>query len=405
MASGGAEGRITISDGGDLPAPGAGQTSGQPLPWASAPPAVAAHRRDGGRLDIVERAIAATHDPALDGNVVALPPVRKAAVIIRLLKGVDSALPLDRLSPAAAARLLHEMTLIGRLDARATLAVVEEFLAHISQPALRFPSDIEDALAQFADDLPAGADALLQGKGGNGQAAWQEIAAADVPCLARVLADQGLQVRALVLSRLEPTRAAELLAQMPPEDADALVVAAATMGPVSHEVLDTVGRALAGILQARRQTGALPGQPLERVAEILNFAPGTQRDALLERIEGSDAEMATRLRRAMFTFADIPARVQAADIPRIVRATDNARLVTALAGASGAGDRAAADYLLGNISKRLAEQIREEMAERPAIDPREADAAMTAVIAAIRRLERAGDITLVPGDGDDRKDG
>jgi len=105
----------------------------------------------------------------------------------------------------------------------------------------------------------------------------------------------------------------------------------------------------------------------------------------------------------MFTFADIPARLQPADVPKVVREADNADLVTALAGASGGDDRAAADYLLGNISKRLAEQIREEMAEHPAIDPRDADAAMTAIIAVIRRLERAGEITLVMAEDDDQE--
>lgn len=357
-----------------------------------------------GRMDVVERAIAATHAPTHGENPVALGPARKAAVIIRLLKGADAPLPLDRLPPRTAARLLHEMTAIGRLDARATLAVIDEFLNHLARPDLVFPATIEDALAQFGDDLAPEVTAQLGHRPvDETAAAWDEIAAADAACLAEILSDQGLQVRALVLSRLDPVQAAALLAQMPPEDADALVMAAATMGPVSQQVLDATGRALAETLRARRQTGALPGQPVTRVAEILNFAPGTQRDALLERIEKTDADMAGRLRRAMFTFADIPARLQPADVPKVVREADNADLVTALAGASGGDDRAAADYLLGNISKRLAEQIREEMAEHPAIDPRDADAAMTAIIAVIRRLERAGEITLVMAEDDDQE--
>ena len=49
-----------------------------------------------------------------------------------------------------------------------------------------------------------------------------------------------------------------------------------------------------------------------------------------------------------------------------------------------------------NMSKRLAEQLRDDAEARNAPKPEEGEAAMAAVIAAIRDLEADGEISLLP---------
>lgn len=84
------------------------------------------------------------------------------------------------------------------------------------------------------------------------------------------------------------------------------------------------------------------------------------------------------------------------DAPKITRLVDQPVLVTALAAAMGKpGLEEAAEFLLANISQRLAQGLREEMAERGKIKDKDAEAAMAAVISAIRTLEASGEITLV----------
>jgi flagellar motor switch protein FliG len=100
------------------------------------------------------------------------------------------------------------------------------------------------------------------------------------------------------------------------------------------------------------------------------------------------------VRRTIFTFAHIPQRLAARDIPKIVRAMDQAALARAVAAAAD-GDAPVADFLLSNMSLRMAESLREAAGEMPAMAPPEADAAKSEVVRVIRELEAAGELVLL----------
>ena len=58
-----------------------------------------------------------------------------------------------------------------------------------------------------------------------------------------------------------------------------------------------------------------------------------------------------------------------------------------------------------NMSRRLADALREEIEEQGSIKPKEGEEAMTQVVNAIRRLQAAGEITLIdPADTDEDED-
>jgi flagellar motor switch protein FliG len=99
------------------------------------------------------------------------------------------------------------------------------------------------------------------------------------------------------------------------------------------------------------------------------------------------------VRRAIFTFQHIPKRIDAADIPRITGAVDGDTLITALAAGLQAAP-VAVEFILENMSKRMAEQMRDEAEAMNTPKEAEGEAAMQDVIAAIRGLEEAGDIRI-----------
>jgi len=57
------------------------------------------------------------------------------------------------------------------------------------------------------------------------------------------------------------------------------------------------------------------------------------------------------------------------------------------------------NFMLENISKRLAEGLREDAATLPRPSPEDLDAAQSRVSAAIRAMADAGDLKLVPSNG------
>ena len=77
-------------------------------------------------------------------------------------------------------------------------------------------------------------------------------------------------------------------------------------------------------------------------------------------------------------------------------------LITALAAAQalGEGFAAAAAHLLDNISQRMAQGLRDEIAERGTVRKVEGETAMSEVVAAIRAAADEGDITLLVAEDD-----
>ena len=138
----------------------------------------------------------------------------------------------------------------------------------------------------------------------------------------------------------------------------------------------------------------------DRVGAILNITPSVMRDEVLKGLEETDAGLAEQVRKTIFTFAHIPARILARDVPKVLRGIDQPTLVMALAGARGPGAEAA-EFILANLSQRMAATLREEMAALPKIRDRDADAAQTALVSSIRDLAEAGELVMIADEEED----
>ena len=79
----------------------------------------------------------------------------------------------------------------------------------------------------------------------------------------------------------------------------------------------------------------------------------------------------------------------------MLREVDPADLLIAMAGAEAAGMKASADFILENMSGRMADSLREEMQETAAPKPADHDTATSNMVAAIRKLEAEGELILM----------
>ena len=157
-----------------------------------------------------------------------------------------------------------------------------------------------------------------------------------------------------------------------------------------------VGIALAEQLDTR-PVRAFSDGPVDRVGAILNYSPATVRNQVLDGLDVEDADFAEKVRKAIFTFANIKDRVADRDIPRIQRDIDQSDLLIAIAGAEGE-DVATVDFIMDNISQRLADSLRAEAAEKKGVTTADAEAAMMRIVNTVRALESSGEIFLVAKD-------
>lgn len=328
-------------------------------------------------------------------------PREKAAIIVRLLLAEGSRLPLSSLPDHLQAALAEQMGQMRLVD-RATLsAVVDEFLSLLEDTGLAFPAGVEGALGLMDGHISSTAASRLRRLAGTAAKAdpWDTLASLPAERLLPVLTTESTEVAAVMLSKLPVPKAADLLGQLPGEQARRIAYAISLTGGVDPETVRRIGLSLAAQLDAQ-PARAFEAGPVERVGAILNVSPASTRDQVLDGLDQQDASFAAEVRKAIFTYTHIPSRIAPRDLPKIIRLVDPAQLATAIA--SGNADprhATVAEFILANISQRMAQSLREEADSLGPVKEAETEAATSAIIAAIRQLESAGEITLQRDDG------
>ncbi|MEM6891808.1 MAG: FliG C-terminal domain-containing protein, partial [Pseudomonadota bacterium] len=286
---------------------------------------------------------------------------------------------------------------------RDTLAsVVSEFAEELDSVGLSFPGGIAGALDALDGRISKHTAARLRTEAGVRQYGdpWKRLRELGVDKLLPVLENESIEVAAVLLSKIDVKPAAELLGKLPGPRARRITYAVSLTSAVTPEAVDRIGLSLAAQLDSE-PARAFNSGPVERVGAILNSTTSVTRDDVLEGLDETDAGFAEEVRKAIFTFGNIPKRIAARDIPRVIRALDQTTLITALAGAEAAGMQEAAEFVLENMSARMSDQLREEMQDREKVKPAEMEEATTTIVQVIRDLEASGELLLIVEEDDE----
>ena len=323
----------------------------------------------------------------------------KAAIVVRVLLNEGADVPLEELPEECQAELTKAMGQMRVVDKDTLASVLEEFVSEVENVGISFPGGIAGALAALDGKINPLTAARLRKEAGVREAGdpWERIRDLGEEILLPVLEEESVEVAAVMLSKLETKKAAKLLAQLPGAKARKIAYAVSLTGSVTPDAVDRIGLSLAAQLTSRPER-AFDVDPVQRVGSILNSATTLTREDVLEGLEEQDEGFATAVRKAIFTFANIPTRIAPRDIPRILREIDQNQMVIALAGAEEAGMTETAEYVLGNMSPRMADQLREEAADLDKPKPADVEEAMQGIVEAIRALESAGELIFVSED-------
>ena len=330
---------------------------------------------------------------------------RKAALIVQMLLSDGNALSLAHLPEHVQERLARELGAIRLVDRDTVQAVATEFADLLESIGLSAPGGAAAALDALSDHISPALARKLRARleAQNGIDPWTRLLDLDDDVLTDVMQAETVEVSAVLMSKLPVGRAAKLLAAMPGEQARRITIAVSRTDAVRPEAVDRIGRGLMADY-CKPNLSAFEKAPVDRLGAILNSGTAALREDLLTGLDDADASFARSVRKAIFTFPDIPARLKPIDIAACLRSVEPADLTTAIAyaGAQGGPTGDAAEFILANITQRMAGQIREEAAERGRIKPEEGEAALNAVTSAIRALADDGTIILIdPEDEDD----
>ncbi len=333
--------------------------------------------------------------PAMDGAASKLNPREKAAIVVRLLLTYGAVPALSELSEGKQTALAVQLARMTPVDQETVAAVATEFADEIERIGLSFPTGLDGALGMLDGVISDGATARLRQMNPTGYRGnpWTDIGNVETDRLLPYLEAESVEVAAVILSKLDVTKAAEILGKLPGERSRRITFAISRTGDVAPDVVHRIGVSLSEELESR-PVSAFDDGPVKRVGNILNYTQSSVRDDVLSGLDEDDKEFADDVRAAIFTFANIAERISPRDVPRIQRDLDQDDLTLIVAAALGE-DVKSVDFILDNISKRMAENIRDDAKEKGDVAEADLEAAMLRVISTIRELEANGDIFFV----------
>lgn len=204
------------------------------------------------------------------------------------------------------------------------------------------------------------------------------------------------QTIALILSYLEPKKAANIVSALNPDIQAEVAKRIATMDRTSPEIVREVERILERQISsiATEEFASVGGIPT--VVEILNSSDSTTSKNILEKLEEDDPDLAEEIKKNMFVFEDI-VQLDDRSIQRVLREIDTNDLAKALKNV----DAEVQDKIFRNMSKRGAQLLKEDMEFMGPIRLKDVEEAQSKIVAVIRRLEEQGEIQIARGGEDE----
>ena len=334
--------------------------------------------------------------PAFD--VDKLDGVDKAAILLLSLSEEDAAQILKHLEPKQVQKVGMAMAALDDLSQAKISAVHNLFIEQIqSFSTIGFQSEdfIKKALtAALGEDKAASLiDQIVMGSGAKGLDSLKWM---DSKQVANIIRNEHPQIQTIVLSYLEPEQSAEILSQFPEKVRLDLTMRIANLEEVQpaalQELNEIMEKQFAG--QAGAQAAKMGG--LKAAADIMNYLDTNVEGQLMDSIREHDEEMSQQIQDLMFVFENLM-DVEDRGIQAILREVQQDVLMKAIKGT----DEALKEKILGNMSKRAAELLADDLEAMGPVRISEVEAAQKEILSTARRLAVSGEIMLGGGGGEE----
>jgi flagellar motor switch protein FliG len=204
------------------------------------------------------------------------------------------------------------------------------------------------------------------------------------------------QTIALILAYLKPQQAATIVSALPQDKQADVTRRIAVMDRTSPDIIKEIERVLERKLSSMVTQDYTMAGGLSAIVDILNSVDRGTEKYIMESLEVQDADLAEQIRKRMFIFDDI-ITLDSRSIQRVIREVENGDWALALKSANEEVQKS----IFVNMSKRLAEMIREDMDYMGPVRLRDVEEAQQKVVNVIRKLEDAGEIVISRGGGDE----
>ncbi len=327
-----------------------------------------------------------------------LKGIQKAAILLIALGPEKSSLIFKHLKEEEIEDLTLEIANTKSVTPQVKDKVINEFYEvclaqqYIAEGGIGYAKELlEKALGtDKAMDVIGKLTASLQVK------PFEFVKKTDASQLLNFIQDEHPQTIALILSYLSAGQAATILGALIPEKQAEVARRIATMDRTSPDVIKEVERVLESKLSSLVNQDYTIIGGVDAVVEILNTVDRGTEKHIMETLEVEEPELADEIRKKMFVFEDILLLDDRA-IQRVLRDVDNNDLAIACKGSTEEVQNA----IFSNMSKRLAEMIKEDMEFMGPVRMKDVEEAQQKIVNIIRKLEDSAEIVISRGGGDE----
>ncbi|HRJ27478.1 MAG TPA: flagellar motor switch protein FliG [Fimbriimonadaceae bacterium] len=326
-----------------------------------------------------------------------IPGRRKAAILLTILGPDAAGEVVKHFDDVEVEQLTIELARLGKVKAEHRDQIINDF--HEMATAQDFISEggvdnakkvLEAAYGrERADDMIRKVLNAMQVQ------PFEFLKRADPQQLLSFIQDEHPQTIALILSYLPIGQSASVLTKLPTELRAEVAERVAMMDQTPPEVIRRVEQVLEKkVSSLLNQEMTKAGGP-KQLVDLLNRVDRATERLIMESLGENNPELAESVKNMMFVFEDI---VQLDDraIQAVLKETDVKDLGMALKGVNAEVQ----DKIFRNMSERAVTMLKEDMEFMGPVKLRSVEEAQQKVVAAIRRLEEAGEITIGRGEED-----
>ena len=235
-------------------------------------------------------------------------------------------------------------------------------------------------------------DRIMQGSDVSG---IESLKWMDPQSIAELLRNEHPQIMAAILVHLDTDLVAGVLKHLTERSRNEVMLRIATLEGIQPTALKDLNEVLYQVLAGGDKVRKTSLGGVQTAADIINLMGSAIETTVIESIRMQDSDLAQKIMDKMFTFEDL-INLDNKSVQMVLKEVSTDMLVIALKGASAE----LKDLILGNMSSRAAEGLREDLESRGPVRLSEVENQQKEILKIVRRLSDEGTI-VIGGGGDD----
>src|SRR5258706_2881512 len=317
--------------------------------------------------------------------------ITKSAILMMSLGEDEAAEVFKYLGPREVQKIGAAMANLKSVSREQIKNVISEFCEQAQgQSTMGVASNdyIRNVLKKALGDDKSAAliDRILQGGDTSGIEGLKWMGSGAV---AELIRNEHPQIIATILVHLERDQASEILALLTERTRNDVLLRIATLDGIQPAALQELNDVLTGLLAGNKNLKSAAMGGVRTAAEILNFMPGTQEASVVDSIKEFDADLAQKIVDEMFVWENLLGLEDRA-IQMLLKEVQSESLILALKGSS----EALREKILGNMSQRAAEMLKQDLEAKGMVRVSEVEAHQKEILKIVRRLADEGQIVI-----------